>query len=298
MSERIHAIYTAIEFIEDHLRKPITVADMAEAAGYSLYHFIRTFNQSVQHTPYDYLMRRRLSEAGLALLDSERRVIDIALDLQYNNHETFTRAFRRVFEMPPTLWRERGFADHRFLMPVLDRDYLDFLNTPDYVPPRMVEMDEIIVAGLMTPFTGDSEEITMLWQNLRGALQGLSINLGQPEYWGIRFQPQTPDGRLYYLAGVKIPTVESAPGAFVTKIIPSGDAICISQPSQSLNFDLALTVLYHTYLSKTDLALCEPLEVEHFGNRREIILPVQRSSEENNNLSKSNIGANNQDGPV
>ena len=96
MNERLQAICAAIQFIESHLCDPITVADAAAAAGYSLYHFIRSFNQMVQHTPYDYLMRRRLAVAACELLETERRVIDIALYFQFNNHETFTRGFRRV----------------------------------------------------------------------------------------------------------------------------------------------------------------------------------------------------------
>ena len=156
MPQCIQAINAAIQFIESHLLESITVADIAAAAGYSLYHFIRTFNQTVRHTPYDYLMRRRLSLAASQLLETERRVIDIALDAQFNNHETFTRAFGRVFGISPTSWRERGFADHRLLMPRLEGDYLAYLNAPAFEPPSLTSLEgEIILAGLMTPLTAD-----------------------------------------------------------------------------------------------------------------------------------------------
>lgn len=275
MNERVQAIHTAIEFIEGRLTEPLAVAEIAATAGYSLYHFIRTFNQIVQHTPYDYLMRRRLSAAALELVNSERRVIDIALDYQFNNHETFTRAFGRVFGMPPMRWREQGIADHRFLMPALDRDYLEYLNSPDFRPPQLVKIDQIILAGLMTPLTENSEEIQALWRNLREVYQILPINLGRPDYWGVRILPQVPGGTSFYLAGFKIPSFESAPGVFVTKVIPLENTICLSQLNWMANLDLALTVLYHTFLPKTDLILNEPLEIEHFGERREIFLPVR-----------------------
>jgi AraC family transcriptional regulator len=275
MSDQIRAIFEALEFIESHLREPITVADIAAAAGYSLYHFIRTFNQTVQHTPYDYLMRRRLSEATRQLLQSERRVIDIALDFQFNNHETFTRAFSRNFGMPPTHCRQQGFVDHRCLMPALDRVYLDYLNAPDFEPPKLVVLDEFILAGLMTPLTADPEMLPALWRNLRGILNGLPKNPGRRDFWGICIQPQIPEVSSFYLAAVKIPSLESAPGAFVTKIIPAGDYLCLPPPGPQTNLDLGLTYLYHTFLPKSGLQLAGSLEIEHFGERREILIPVQ-----------------------
>ena len=64
------SMFKAIEFIENNLKREITVADIADAVCYSLYHFCRTFNGAVHHTPYDYLMRRRLSDAARALVET------------------------------------------------------------------------------------------------------------------------------------------------------------------------------------------------------------------------------------
>ena len=81
------SIAKAIDYVEESLRQPITVADMAGSASYSVYHFCRMFNQVTHHPPYDYLMRRRLSESASALLRSDRKIIDIALEYQFNNPE-------------------------------------------------------------------------------------------------------------------------------------------------------------------------------------------------------------------
>ena len=83
--------------------------------GYSLFHFTRLFNQFTGLTPYDYLIRRRLSDASEALLMSDKRIIDIAQDYQFGSHETFTRAFNRLFAMPPSQWREQG-AINKYLL--------------------------------------------------------------------------------------------------------------------------------------------------------------------------------------
>ena len=100
------AICRAVDFVEDNLTEVITVADMAAAASYSLYHFSRTFNHVVHHTPYDYFMRRRLSESARQLAETDRKIIDIALDYQFNNPETYSRAFRRMFGVQPSRWKD------------------------------------------------------------------------------------------------------------------------------------------------------------------------------------------------
>ena len=71
----------AIDLIEGNLMAAVTVADMAAAAGYSLFHFSRTFNQATHHTPYDYLMRRRLSEAAQTLVRTDRKIKSVASGL-------------------------------------------------------------------------------------------------------------------------------------------------------------------------------------------------------------------------
>ena len=92
------AIVHALDFIESHLQEPMALADVADAVAYSLYHFCRSFKNATHYTPYDYLMRRRITEAARALLQSTARVTDVAFDYQFNNLETFSRAFRRVLE--------------------------------------------------------------------------------------------------------------------------------------------------------------------------------------------------------
>ena len=97
MEDQLAAISRALDFIERHLKDKILVEDMADACGYSLFYFIRLFNQSIHLTPYDYLIRRRLAQAAQELLNGDRRVLDIALDYGFQSAEAFTRAFNRVF---------------------------------------------------------------------------------------------------------------------------------------------------------------------------------------------------------
>lgn len=124
MTADLSPVLRSIDCIERRLRGPFRVADAADAAGYSLFHFSRVFSQSVRQSPYEYLMRRRLSQAALDLLESGRRVLDVALDFQFDTPEGFSRAFKRMFGQQPQQFRKQNRLDPRLLMPRLTEDCL------------------------------------------------------------------------------------------------------------------------------------------------------------------------------
>src|SRR5436190_2016162 len=68
-------------------------------------HCQRTFQALVGETPKNYVARLRLERAAFRLVIHDATLLDIALDCGFQNHETFTRAFRRRFGMPPSSYR-------------------------------------------------------------------------------------------------------------------------------------------------------------------------------------------------
>ncbi len=71
------------EYIETKLREPITMKELADAAGYSPWYAARLFKEATGLTPFDYIRSRRLTKAALTLRDGDERVIDVALDFVF-----------------------------------------------------------------------------------------------------------------------------------------------------------------------------------------------------------------------
>jgi len=149
LMSQIDAIFQAMTFAEDHLQAPINVALMAEVASYSLYHFCRTFGKVTRHTPYDYLIRRRITQAAQAVVETQQKIIDIAFDYQFNSHEGFTRAFGRMFGLSPTEAREQGFVSALRCLPALTYDHLICLQTHKYLVPEMIPIPDVIHAAVL-----------------------------------------------------------------------------------------------------------------------------------------------------
>lgn len=154
---QIDAIFRAMTFAENHLQAPINVAMMAEVASYSLYHFCRTFSKVTRHTPYDYLMRRRITQAAQAVTQTQQKIIDIAFDYQFSSHEGFTRAFGRMFGLSPTEAREQGFAPTLRCLPALTYDHLICLRTHNDLVPEMIPIPDVIHAAVVAGVAGAYE---------------------------------------------------------------------------------------------------------------------------------------------
>lgn len=104
--QRAQAVQRMQDYIDAHLNEPITLKQLASEAGYSPWHAAKAFKELTGDAPFDYVRRLRLSSAALRLRDGDERVLDIALDFQFDSHEGFTRAFHRTFGLSPNKYRQ------------------------------------------------------------------------------------------------------------------------------------------------------------------------------------------------
>jgi AraC family transcriptional regulator len=246
MSDQVEPIFKAIEFIEGHLHEDLTVAQIADATGYSLFHFMRKFNQMVHHTPYDYLMRRRLSEAARALVQTDLRIIDIACDYGFNDQETFSRVFRRMFQMTPSQCRKQNGITSKCLMAAKTIEDLQFINGEHFHPPRMVDLQELVLVGLMT-VVGDNAQSTIeickrLVQDLRSAA-GLKPN---SDLTCMLLHVDAAKKTQYQFVGAQKTDFETLPPLLVSGSLPAGRYLCMDVPESELG--RARGYLYSSWL--------------------------------------------------
>lgn len=106
MREQADAVQRMQDYIESHLDEPVVLQQLAKAAGYSPWHATRLFRELVGISPLKYLRARRLSRAALVLRDTGGRVLDVALEVAFDSHEGFTRAFTGRFGITPEQYRK------------------------------------------------------------------------------------------------------------------------------------------------------------------------------------------------
>jgi AraC family transcriptional regulator len=251
----------ALAFVERNLCSEIGVADMAGAVGYSLYHFCRTFNAAVHHTPYDYVVRRRLSEAARELVESDRRILDVALDYQFSSAETFSRAFKRLFAVQPSQWRKDRPVDARRCMPALTLAHLEHLARGD-LNPILEGREAFHIAGVAGRVRERGEETEALWAGLARELpsstEGATRRLVGLAGYGLGWE----ETGFTYLAGHEVPSSEVAHPAVVVKRIPPFQYARFVHRGPLSDLGLTLDYIYHTWLPKSGCRLAWPVEIE------------------------------------
>lgn len=102
----LESLNRAIQFIENNLDKKILLKDVASEAFLSEYHFHRIFKSLTGETVKEFLLRLKTERAAIRLKHSKNDIGQIAFENGFENHETFTRAFKRYFQLSPLEYRE------------------------------------------------------------------------------------------------------------------------------------------------------------------------------------------------
>lgn len=86
----------------------LTLRLLAEEAGMSRYHFLRTFRGLMGVTPYQYILRIRMNRAAVRLRTASEPISAVALEAGFNDLSTFNRRFRRLMGASPGTYRKDG----------------------------------------------------------------------------------------------------------------------------------------------------------------------------------------------
>lgn len=93
-------IRTGIAYIEQNLKTEITPEELAQMAGYSVWHYQRLFAQVTGVPLAAYINRRRL-DCALAEISVNRKAIDVAMEYGFDTYVGFYKAFLRMYGCSP-----------------------------------------------------------------------------------------------------------------------------------------------------------------------------------------------------
>jgi AraC family transcriptional regulator len=94
-----------LDYISVHLADEITVAELAQVAGLSTFHFARMFTLAVGVSPNRYVSRLRLEQAMANVAAGKLSLAQIAIKSGFSSLASFTRAFRRATGITPGEYR-------------------------------------------------------------------------------------------------------------------------------------------------------------------------------------------------
>jgi len=91
----------SLDYIEENLKTEITAEELAELAGFSLFHYYRLFQQATGLPVMQYIQRRRLLHGVYAMKQGSSK-INAALQYGFDTYAGFYKAFCREFGSTPS----------------------------------------------------------------------------------------------------------------------------------------------------------------------------------------------------
>lgn len=98
----------AMEYIRSHFQEDLTVAKLARYVGLNRSYLTTVFQNTINMSPQQYLMRFRMEWAAGMLCEDKLTVGEIARSCGYPDPLTFSKAFKRTLGVTPTQYRREN----------------------------------------------------------------------------------------------------------------------------------------------------------------------------------------------
>lgn len=263
----------AIEYIENHLEQEILSENIANAAGYSLYHLTHIFTAVIGEPIGSYIQKRRLSNSCKKLLYSKKRIIDIAIESGFSSSEAFSRAFKSVHGISPFAYRKNNLELYIGSKKRLDREELQHLADGITLKPNFIILEKIMVAGISGETSTDYNILPELWNKMLKIGKQLQIP-SNARGFGICETDTTKmriskDGNITFkeFVGVEVDSFECLHNDLETKIIPGGRYAVFTHKGAVVNLRKTFDYIYGSWALFTKEVLDEREDFELYDKR-------------------------------
>ncbi|MGM7724427.1 AraC family transcriptional regulator [Metabacillus sp. Hm71] len=94
-----------LQYIDQNYKQKLTVMELASQIQMSEGHFSRFFKSLVRMTPMEYINTTRINKACMLLQKTDRKLLDIGMDVGFQNQSYFIRLFKKQKGCTPREYR-------------------------------------------------------------------------------------------------------------------------------------------------------------------------------------------------
>ena len=279
------SIQETIGFIEEHIAERLDIGTLSEVAHLSPFYYQRLFRRLVGKPVMEYVMLRRLARAADTLATKRRRIIDVAFEFGFENHETFSRSFKRTYGLTPERYRNAPLLLSHFCKPDISMKYqLVDVGVPLVADGVVLEMRR---ETLLAPrfFAGRTIDVPMdgihapgvdrlaaVWESFHTCKSKLDISHDTREL-GVSYPSGDPDTFTYF-AGAEVEgapegTPPDLPDEFQSWVLPEGDYTVCELEAETFRLLVsealgkARDYLFGVWLPGREIT-CEPFMAEFY----------------------------------
>lgn len=200
----------ALEYIEENIQHDILSDDVAKVAHLSKFHFLRIFDVLTGITLGAYIRQRKLSIAVKDVVSTNMKIIDIAYKYGYETPEAFTKAFKKLHNIPPSKARKNK-ENLKAIPPISFQITVKGEMKMNY---KIISKEEFKVAGVSKHITSKNGEnlkiIPKFWDEVcsGGTYKILDKNQGNLGVLGICYNFNKELDEFDYIIAIEGNTLE------------------------------------------------------------------------------------------
>jgi AraC-like DNA-binding protein len=148
------SIQKTLDYVENNVKEDITAEDLADIAGYSVFHFYRSFQSAVGVPVMQYILRRKLLHA-ISEIGSGRKKNDVVYEYGFETYSGFYRSFIREIGYTPADYLQRYKAKKPYKINILQEEHI--MVSKKTIAEVLVNWDlqNEKVADIVFPETGE-----------------------------------------------------------------------------------------------------------------------------------------------
>ena len=150
-------IQQGLDYIEAHLQTDITAAELADMAGFSLFHYYRLFQQATGFPVMQYILRRRLLH-GVHAMQCGAGKTNAALAFGFDTYAGFYKAFCREFGFTPSEFLELRRAKRPYRIDITKEETMTVTHKKATQILKNWNLGDLTVADIYCESTGNKKE--------------------------------------------------------------------------------------------------------------------------------------------
>jgi AraC family transcriptional regulator len=266
----MYQIARAVALIESRLFEAIALPELASHVGCSQWHFHRTFTAITGQTPAMYMRKRRFGEFCRLLVETERPLIQIALDGGFESQAAFTRAFTRHVGISPGRYRRAGVLDVANCYPPLDVAALASFDRRTDMEPRLVQRPAFWVVGISTQcFPSHDNRLAELWERFNARSSEIEHCRAGAAYGVCCGEPALTDeeGCFVYTAALEVERIDRPPTGMVALTIPANTYAVFMHKGDVRDIGKTIREIYGAWLPAAKLRQASAPDFELYDAR-------------------------------
>ena len=254
MQKYLKMIKDLVNKIEKDVSYDVNIISLANAFDISPWHFQRLFKSIVGDSIGSYTRGRRLSLAATMLQTTQISIIDIAFEVGFSSHESFTRSFKNFYKYTPKNFRKEKPKVTLNAKPLLTDELLEHITKGIHQEPIIMDKEEQIIVGfgveVPSPLIKNinvCKLVSSYWVTLYEKEKEISNKIPNT-YYGLCISDSGnfTEDTLTYIAGVPVTAVDKFPEGMYPYTVPK-QKVALFEIVSDLNADRLKKTIDYIY---------------------------------------------------